>query len=150
MAQFVRDHGLRGHVTVDLHGITRLNSCGVRHWLDFLGSLGEVGVISDFAGENYDFSGEILNLSSRRDLLVRVLWNLGRGVPDLAGLKAAVWADSAQPAPQVERAPQPQRPEFSRAPRRVAPAGPDPLQGQGREKEKKDKDEKKNEKGEKK
>ena len=60
-----------------------------------------VGVISDFAGENYDFSGEILNLSSRRDLLVRVLWNLGRGVPDLAGLKAAVWADSAQPAPQV-------------------------------------------------
>ena len=71
-----------------------------REWKSYR-SLGVVGVISDFAGENYDFSGEILNLSSRRDLLVRVLWNLGRGVPDLAGLKAAVWADSAQPAPQV-------------------------------------------------
>jgi hypothetical protein len=71
-----------------------------REWKSYR-SLGVVGVISDFAGENYDFSGEILNLSSRRDLLVRVLWNLGRGVPDLTGLKAAVWADSAQPAPRV-------------------------------------------------
>ena len=34
-------------------------------------------MISDFAGENYDFSGEILNLSARRDLLFRVLWNFG-------------------------------------------------------------------------
>lgn len=41
-AVFVRDHGLRGRVTVDLHGVTRLNSCGVRHWLDFIGSLAGV------------------------------------------------------------------------------------------------------------
>jgi anti-anti-sigma regulatory factor len=41
-AVFARDHGLCGRVTVDLQGITRLNSCGVRHWLDFLGSLAEV------------------------------------------------------------------------------------------------------------
>ena len=73
-----------------------------REWRSYR-SLGVVGVISDFSGENYDFSGEILNLSSRRDLLCRVLWNLGKGVPDLAGLKAAVWADSAQPSPQVRK-----------------------------------------------
>jgi anti-anti-sigma regulatory factor len=41
-AQFARDHGLQGRVTVDLEGITRLNSCGVRHWLDFVGSLAGV------------------------------------------------------------------------------------------------------------
>jgi hypothetical protein len=33
------DHGLGGRVVVDLGGITRINSCGVRQWLDFLGSL---------------------------------------------------------------------------------------------------------------
>ncbi|MGE5717617.1 MAG: hypothetical protein ACM369_13290, partial [Acidobacteriota bacterium] len=59
----------------------------------------------------------------------------------------------AQPVrpPQVEQSPQPERRELSRAPRRVAPTGPDPLQSQGRDK----KDERgqrgdKNEKGEKK
>lgn len=71
-----------------------------REWKSYR-SLGVLGVISDFAGENFDFSGEILNLSSRRDVLSRVLWNLGRGVPDLAGLRAAVWADSARPTAQV-------------------------------------------------
>jgi hypothetical protein len=74
-----------------------------REWRSYR-SLGVVGVISDFSGENYDFSGEILNLSARRDLLFRVLWNLGQGVPEFAGLKAAVWADSAQPSPQVRKA----------------------------------------------
>jgi eukaryotic-like serine/threonine-protein kinase len=38
-AVFARDPGLHGRVTVDLQGVTRLNSCGVRHWLDFIGSL---------------------------------------------------------------------------------------------------------------
>lgn len=75
---------------------------GHREWKSYR-SLGVVGVISDFSGENFDFSGEILNLSSRRDLLYRVIWNLGKGVPDLTGLKAAVWADSAQPSPQVRK-----------------------------------------------
>ncbi|HEY3351698.1 MAG TPA: hypothetical protein VGQ83_00485 [Polyangia bacterium] len=41
-AAFARDHGLAGRVTLDLGGITRLNSCGVRHWLDFIASLGGV------------------------------------------------------------------------------------------------------------
>jgi hypothetical protein len=64
-------------------------------------------------------------------------------------------AQQAHSAPQVEGGHQPERRELSRAPRRVAPAGPDPLQSQGREKDKKEKDEKgqkgeKNEKGEKK
>ena len=55
--------------------------------------------------------------------------------------------EQARPAPQVERAPQPARRELSRAPRRVAPSGPDPLQASGPGKD--DKGEKK-EKGEKK
>jgi hypothetical protein len=42
-----------------------------RAWRDFR-SLGLVGVISDFTGEHYDLSAEILNLMARRDLLFRV------------------------------------------------------------------------------
>jgi hypothetical protein len=72
-------------------------------WKSWL-STGFVGVISDFKGENYDFSGEILNLASRRDLLTRVLWNLGKAPLNFAGLKAATWADSAKPTPAVRRA----------------------------------------------
>ena len=76
-----------------------------REWKSYR-SLGVVGVISDFSGENYDFSGEILNLSSRRDLLCRVLWNLGRGVPDsrraesrrLGRQRAAGAAGQSEPA----------------------------------------------------
>ena len=41
-ARFERDHGLTGRVTLDLGGIRRLNSCGVRCWMEFLGSLGGV------------------------------------------------------------------------------------------------------------
>jgi hypothetical protein len=66
-------------------------------------SLGVVGVMSDFTGENYDFSGEILNLMARRDLPFRVLWNGGNSTPALAGLRSLVWADSAQPAAQVRK-----------------------------------------------
>ncbi len=50
--------------------------------------------------------------------------------------------EQPRPAPQVERAPQPERREFSRAPRRVAPAGPDPLAAHGRAADKKATDEK--------
>ena len=59
--------------------------------------------------------------------------------------------EQARPAPQVERARQLEGRELSRAPRRVAPPGPDPLQPQGRgqtpkddkaDKEKKDKGDK--------
>ena len=73
-----------------------------REWKSYR-SLGAVGVMSDFTGGNYDFSGEILNALARRDLLFRVLWNSGKSAPDLAGLKAVTWADSAQPAAQLRR-----------------------------------------------
>jgi hypothetical protein len=43
--------------------------------------------------------------------------------------------EQARPAPRVEQAPQPERPALSRAPRRVAPSGPDPLQASGRGKD---------------
>ncbi len=63
--------------------------------------------------------------------------------------------EAPRPATQAERAPQPEGRELSRAPRRVAPSGPDPLQARGRDQkpkdDKSDKDKKdKSEKGEKK
>jgi hypothetical protein len=73
-----------------------------REWRSYQPA-GVVGVMSDFSGENYDFSGEILNLMSRRDLPFRVLWNVGTGTPALAGLKALVWADGAQPAAPLRK-----------------------------------------------
>jgi hypothetical protein len=74
-----------------------------REWKSYR-LLGGVGVMSDFTGNNYDFSGEVLNALSRRDLLFRVLYSLGKNAPDLAGLKAVTWADSAQPAAQLRKA----------------------------------------------
>jgi hypothetical protein len=73
-----------------------------REWKQYR-LLGGVGVMSDFAGDNYDFSGEILNALSRRDLLFRVLYSAGKSAPDLAGLKAVTWADSAQPAAPLRK-----------------------------------------------
>jgi hypothetical protein len=73
-----------------------------REWKSYR-PLGVVGVMSDFTGENYDFSGEILNLMARRDLPFRVLWSSGANAPSLAGLKALVWADSAQPGQQLRQ-----------------------------------------------
>ncbi len=61
-------------------------------------SLGLVGLISDFTGENFDLSGEILNLMARRDLLFRVIWKSQAMTQPFAGLKALVYADAAQPA----------------------------------------------------
>jgi hypothetical protein len=66
-------------------------------------SLGCVGVISDFAGDNYDLSGEILNLMARRDLLFRVLWKSQALQQPFAGLKALVYADNEQPAPALRQ-----------------------------------------------
>lgn len=64
---------------------------------------GVVGVISDFAGNNYDFSSELLNLLSRYDLVFRALVNSARSSLDLTGLKAAIWADSSQPTAQQRK-----------------------------------------------
>jgi hypothetical protein len=66
-------------------------------------SIGLVGVISDFAGENYDFSGEILNLMARRDLLYRVIWKSQALAAPFTGLKALVYADNTPPAPALRR-----------------------------------------------
>ncbi len=60
-------------------------------------SLGLVGVVSDFHGADFEMSGEILNLSARRDLLFRVIWKSQASAQPLTGLKAVVYADAAAP-----------------------------------------------------
>ncbi|MCX6632461.1 MAG: hypothetical protein NTW28_33060 [Candidatus Solibacter sp.] len=62
-----------------------------------------VGVISDFTGEHYDLSGEILNLMARRDLLFRVLWKSRAAAEPFTGLKALVYADNVPPEPALRR-----------------------------------------------
>jgi hypothetical protein len=66
-------------------------------------SLGFLGVISDFSPDNFFFASELLNLSSRRDLLSRPLWNTGKLTPDLTGIKAATWTDTAAPSPELRK-----------------------------------------------
>jgi hypothetical protein len=73
-----------------------------RAWRDFR-SLGLVGVISDFTGEHYDLSAEILNLMARRDLLFRVLWKSRAATEPFTGLKALVYADNVPPEPALRR-----------------------------------------------
>lgn len=67
------------------------------------GSLGQVGVISDFTGENFDRSGEILNLMGRRDLLFRAIWKSQAAALPFTGLKTLVYPDAGQPAPELRR-----------------------------------------------
>lgn len=66
-------------------------------------SLGVFGVISDFTGENYDMSGEILNLSARRNLQFRVIWKSQAMAQPFTGLKALIYADKAAPEPALRR-----------------------------------------------
>ncbi len=65
--------------------------------------LGLVGVISDFAGDNFDVSGEVLNLMARRDLLFRAIWRSQAVTAPFAGLKVLVYADSDRPNPELKR-----------------------------------------------
>ena len=60
-------------------------------------SLGVLGVISDFTGENYDMSGEILNLAARRNLQYRVIWKSQALAQPFTGLKALMYADKEAP-----------------------------------------------------
>jgi hypothetical protein len=60
-------------------------------------SLGPVGVISDFSGDNFTSGGEILNLMARRDLLFRVIWKSRAMAQSFAGLRALIYADAAPP-----------------------------------------------------
>ena len=66
-------------------------------------SMGLVGVISDYTGENYDMSGEILNGASRRGLLFRVIWKSRALAAPFAGLKALVYADKQAPAADLRK-----------------------------------------------
>ena len=66
-------------------------------------SMGLVGVISDYTGENYDMSGEILNCAARRALLVRVIWRAQAPAAPFAGLKALIYADKQGPATELRR-----------------------------------------------
>jgi len=67
------------------------------------GSLGTVGVISDFTGDNFDRSGEILNLMARRDLLFRVIWKSQATALPFTGLKTLVYPDAGQPSAELRR-----------------------------------------------
>jgi hypothetical protein len=63
--------------------------------------VGAAGVISDFAGPNEFFSGEVLNLLARAGLHYRILpkqkqWNT-------EGLRALLYVDSDAPAPAVRK-----------------------------------------------
>jgi hypothetical protein len=73
-----------------------------REWRSYQ-PLGLVGVISDFEGNNSAMSGEILNLMARRDLLYRVIWKAQAMAQPFTGLKVLVYADEAQPAPELRR-----------------------------------------------
>ena len=65
--------------------------------------LGVVGVVSDFRGDNFELSGEILNLMARRDLPFRVIWKSQAVAQPFDGLKALVYADSEQPPAELHR-----------------------------------------------
>jgi hypothetical protein len=59
--------------------------------------LGVFGVVSDFTGDNYEMSGEILNLAARRNLQFRVIWKSQALEQPFTGLKALIYADQAAP-----------------------------------------------------
>ena len=64
---------------------------------------GVMGVISDYAGENFDMSGEILKLSLRRGLLSRPLWKSRLTAQSFIGLKGLVYADKQPPAADLRK-----------------------------------------------
>jgi len=72
------------------------------HWKSYR-SLGLVGVISDFAGDDFGLTGEILNLMARRDLLYQVIWKSQAMAQPFDGMKALLYADSAMPDAALRR-----------------------------------------------
>jgi hypothetical protein len=66
-------------------------------------SLGVAGVISDFTGDNFEMSGEILNLMARRNLQFRAIWKSQAMAKPFTGLKSLVYADTAAPAADLRR-----------------------------------------------
>jgi hypothetical protein len=65
--------------------------------------LGNIGIISDFSGENFDMSGEILNLMSRKGALYRIIWKQTAGAQLFTGLKELVYADGAPPPKELRQ-----------------------------------------------
>ncbi len=59
--------------------------------------LGALGVVSDFAGPNEFFAGEILNLTSRRSVPYRIIEKSRAVATPFTGLKAIVYADEQAP-----------------------------------------------------
>ncbi|HUP03302.1 MAG TPA: hypothetical protein VMU19_04900 [Bryobacteraceae bacterium] len=66
-------------------------------------SIGAIAVVSDFAGDNYDFSGELVNALSRRDLLCRVLRDSGKELPPLTAVKTVLRADPTAPSAALRK-----------------------------------------------
>jgi hypothetical protein len=66
-------------------------------------SLGVVGVISDYTGDNFEMSGEILNLISRRNLQFRAIWKAFAMEQPFSGLNTLVYTDTAAPAAALRR-----------------------------------------------
>jgi hypothetical protein len=58
-----------------------------------------VGVISDFAGDNEFFGKELLNLLARAGVHFEI-WPKDR-VPEIAGVRAVIYADAQPPSPQL-------------------------------------------------
>lgn len=65
--------------------------------------VGQIGVVSDFAGANEFLSFEVLNLLARRSSLFRVLDKGRVSEAALAGLDAVLYVDEAAPGPEVVR-----------------------------------------------
>jgi hypothetical protein len=66
-------------------------------------SLGILGVVSDFTGDNFDMSGEILNLAARQNLQFRAIWKSQAMAQPFTGLKALIYADKAAPEAPLRR-----------------------------------------------
>jgi hypothetical protein len=74
-----------------------------RDWQTYR-SLGAVGVVSDFTGDNEFMASECLNLIGRRHLPYRVVDKKKFAAPALQGLKAVVYPDDDMPAPALRQA----------------------------------------------
>ena len=63
--------------------------------------VGQIGVLSDYAGENQFMAFEVVNLLARRSGLFRVLRATGAGAAPLEGLDSVLCLDSTPPAPAL-------------------------------------------------
>ncbi len=71
-------------------------------WMHYR-SLGLMGVVSGFSGDDLALTGEVLNLMARRDLLFRVFWKSQVAEQSFAGLKALIYVDAAMPDAPLRR-----------------------------------------------